>query len=255
MPMLSNPAPSAAAEGGRRGIAGYELNDDNDYDIDDQEVGTVELWKDEFRPTNGFNSYSDTGNNNHNGHEKNGQFHHLPSSFLTSSSASSSSSSFEMVPTITRKNNETANKYYVDNDNDDDDSDNGMHFNYDDDEDYYNSDDDDEEDDDRRLVHQQQQQHSKRRRQLQHDADDENGNSGDDYHLQSNLLSLLLSKSAYQYLYPPQVPKSIQLYRMENIAIPACYLLVGILQGLSGPFTNVYPLDLNASEAQQVSRV
>jgi len=160
-----------------------------------------------------------------------------------------------MVPTITRKNNETANKYYVDNDNDDDDSDNGMHFNYDDDEDYYNSDDDDEEDDDRRLVHQQQQQHSKRRRQLQHDADDENGNSGDDYHLQSNLLSLLLSKSAYQYLYPPQVPKSIQLYRMENIAIPACYLLVGILQGLSGPFTNVYPLDLNASEAQQVSRV
>jgi len=40
---------------------------------------------------------------------------------------------------------------------------------------------------------------------------------------------------------------------MENIAVPACYLLVGLLQGLSGPFTNVYPLDLNASEAQQAT--
>jgi len=35
--------------------------------------------------------------------------------------------------------------------------------------------------------------------------------------------------------------------------VPACYLLVGLLQGLSGPFTNVYPLDLNASEAQQAT--
>ena len=76
MPMLSNPAASASTGGGRRGSVGHELNDDNDIDIDDQEVGTVELWKDEFRPTNGFNSYSDTGNNNHNGHGKNGQFHY-----------------------------------------------------------------------------------------------------------------------------------------------------------------------------------
>lgn len=253
--MLSNPAASASTGGGRRGSVGHELNDDNDIDIDDQ-VGTVdvELWEDEFRPSNGYR-YSDTGNinhQNHNHHGKSGQFHHLPSSFRTSPSASSSSSSsFEMVPTATRKNNDTDNKYYVDNNNDDDDSDNGMQFNYDDDEDYFNDDDDD--DDDRRLVHQQQQ--SKRRRRPYSEVDDDNDNSGDDYHLQSNLLSLLLSKSTYQYLYPPQVPKSIQLYRLENIAIPACYLLVGILQGLSGPFTNVYPLDLNASEAQQVSRV
>jgi hypothetical protein len=41
--------------------------------------------------------------------------------------------------------------------------------------------------------------------------------------------------------------------RRENLAIPACYLLVGILQGLSGPLINVYPLDLGATEAQQMT--
>ena len=71
--------------------------------------------------------------------------------------------------------------------------------------------------------------------------------SGDDYTSQTKL-----PKVVYQYIYPPNVPRSVQLCRPENIAIPACYLLVGLLQGLSGPFTNVYPLDLNASEAQQV---
>jgi len=72
--------------------------------------------------------------------------------------------------------------------------------------------------------------------------------SGDDY----TTSQTKLPKVVYQYIYPPNVPRSVQLCRVENIAIPACYLLVGLLQGLSGPFTNVYPLDLNASEAQQV---
>ena len=72
--------------------------------------------------------------------------------------------------------------------------------------------------------------------------------TGDDY----TTSNTYLPKSIYQYLYPPNVPRDVQLMRPENIAVPACYLLVGLLQGLSGPFTNVYPLDLNASEAQQV---
>ena len=55
------------------------------------------------------------------------------------------------------------------------------------------------------------------------------------------------------WLYPPQLPPELQLLRKENIAIPLCYLLVGVLQGLSGPLINVYPLDLNATEAQQTT--
>ncbi|KAL7440585.1 hypothetical protein ACHAXM_008015 [Skeletonema potamos] len=73
--------------------------------------------------------------------------------------------------------------------------------------------------------------------------------SGDDY----DTSNTYLSKRLYHYLYPPNVPREVQLLRKENIAVPACYLLVGLLQGLSGPFTNVYPLDLNASEAQQTT--
>ena len=73
--------------------------------------------------------------------------------------------------------------------------------------------------------------------------------TGDDYETSGTYLP----KSVYQYLYPPTAPRAVQLFRPENIAVPACYLLVGLLQGLSGPFTNVYPLDLNASEAQQAT--
>lgn len=47
--------------------------------------------------------------------------------------------------------------------------------------------------------------------------------------------------------------KEVQLLRIENIAVPACYLVVGVVQGLSGPLLNVYPLDLGASEAAQVT--
>jgi hypothetical protein len=57
----------------------------------------------------------------------------------------------------------------------------------------------------------------------------------------------------HDWLYPPHLPRSCQLLRRENLAIPACYLLVGILQGLSGPLINVYPLDLGATEAQQMT--
>ncbi len=32
-------------------------------------------------------------------------------------------------------------------------------------------------------------------------------------------------------LYPTDVPRSVQLLRQENIAVPACYLCVGLLQG------------------------
>jgi hypothetical protein len=56
--------------------------------------------------------------------------------------------------------------------------------------------------------------------------------------------------SFQDWLHPPHLPRACQLLRKENIAIPACYLLVGILQGLIGPLINVYPLDLGATEAQ-----
>jgi len=55
------------------------------------------------------------------------------------------------------------------------------------------------------------------------------------------------------YLFPPGLPRKCQLLRPENIAVPACYLLVGLLLGLSSPLINVYPLDLGATEAQQTS--
>lgn len=39
------------------------------------------------------------------------------------------------------------------------------------------------------------------------------------------------SASIADWLYPPGVPRSCQLLRKENLAVPASYLLVGILQG------------------------
>ncbi|CAB9502212.1 Folate-biopterin transporter [Seminavis robusta] len=49
------------------------------------------------------------------------------------------------------------------------------------------------------------------------------------------------------------IPREVQLLRLENLAVPACYLVVGIVQGLSGPLLNVYPLDLGATEAAQMT--
>ena len=83
-------------------------------------------------------------------------------------------------------------------------------------------------------------------------TDLQNAYPGDDYATSTSVLARLLPRRVYHHLYPPGVPRQVQLLRLENLAVPACYLLVGLLQGLSGPFTNVYPLDLNASEAQQV---
>lgn len=59
--------------------------------------------------------------------------------------------------------------------------------------------------------------------------------------------------SFLSWLYPAETPPECQLFRKENIAVPACYLLVGLLQGLSAPLINVLPLDLGASEAQQAT--
>ena len=192
---------------------------------------------DEFRPSNNGYDY-----NNHHG-----------SFEMVSTTTNTTTTNGKKNGILATRKTSTAETLNDSSDDDDDDSENGMQFKYEDDEDYYCDDDgDDDDEDDRRLVHQPQSKNQRRRQYIEEDGDDIN-NSGDDYHLQSNLLSTLLPKHIYQYLYPPNVPKSIQLYRLENLAIPACYLLVGILQGLSGPFTNVYPLDLNASEAQQVS--
>lgn len=55
------------------------------------------------------------------------------------------------------------------------------------------------------------------------------------------------------FLFPPHLPRTCQLLRPENIAVPMCYLLVGLLQGLSSPLVNVFPLDLGATPAQQTS--
>uniref|UniRef100_A0A7S4QSJ8 Uncharacterized protein n=1 Tax=Ditylum brightwellii TaxID=49249 RepID=A0A7S4QSJ8_9STRA len=57
----------------------------------------------------------------------------------------------------------------------------------------------------------------------------------------------------YEWCFPSNVPRSVQLFRKENLAVPCCYLVVGLLQGLSGPLINVYPLDLGATEAQQAT--
>lgn len=57
----------------------------------------------------------------------------------------------------------------------------------------------------------------------------------------------------HDYWFPPDTPRICQLFRAENIAIPACYLLVGLLQGLSSVAINVMPLDLGATEAQQTT--
>jgi len=63
----------------------------------------------------------------------------------------------------------------------------------------------------------------------------------------------VLPASFIEWLYPSHIPRPVSLLRRENLAVPACYLCVGLLQGLSGPLINVYPLDLNATEAQQAT--
>jgi len=67
-----------------------------------------------------------------------------------------------------------------------------------------------------------------------------------------SLSNSILSR-IYDYLVPPDKPRAVQLFHPSNLAIPTCYLIVGVLQGLSGPLLNVLPLDLGATEAQQVT--
>ena len=92
------------------------------------------------------------------------------------------------------------------------------------------------------------------------DSDGNNGNdlSGDyiyaiDHYENYDDKPSWMSVAFYEYLYPPMTPPECQLLRRENIVIPACYLLVGLLQGLSSVIINVLPLDLGASEAQQTT--
>ena len=56
-----------------------------------------------------------------------------------------------------------------------------------------------------------------------------------------------------EFFPPSDLPRGVQLLRLENIAIPGCYLVVGTLQGLARPLLNVWPLDLGATEAQQTT--
>ena len=40
-----------------------------------------------------------------------------------------------------------------------------------------------------------------------------------------------LPASWNEHLFPPSTPRPLQLSRKENIAVPFCYLVVGLLQG------------------------
>lgn len=90
-----------------------------------------------------------------------------------------------------------------------------------------------------------------------HQHKDESERSNDDYHQIDELMypvRILRPKGSWEhrvqdFLFPPHVPRECQLLRPENIAVPLTYLLVGLLQGLSSPLINVFPLDLRATEA------
>jgi len=81
----------------------------------------------------------------------------------------------------------------------------------------------------------------------------DNGDDEDYLSSSSSNWAWWMSQEWQDYFFPPSVPPACQLLRKENIAIPACYLLVGLLQGLSSVVVNVLPLDLGATEAQQTT--
>jgi hypothetical protein len=60
-------------------------------------------------------------------------------------------------------------------------------------------------------------------------------------------------KTWQDFLFPPHLPRTCQLLRYENLAVPVTYLIVGLCQGSSSPLLNVLPLDLGATEAQQTT--
>lgn len=86
-------------------------------------------------------------------------------------------------------------------------------------------------------------------------APDDDDYEGGDVLLRTSNLSASdsLWYRSYEFFVPPHLPRAVQLYHIDNLAIPACYLLVGVLQGLSGPLLNVLPLDIGATEAQQIT--
>lgn len=59
--------------------------------------------------------------------------------------------------------------------------------------------------------------------------------------------------SVEEFFIRSDLPKEVQLLRLENFGIPACYFVVGTMQGMFRPLLNVYPLNLGASEAQQTT--
>lgn len=55
------------------------------------------------------------------------------------------------------------------------------------------------------------------------------------------------------WLFPPNIPRKLQLWKTDNIALPISYLLVGTFQGLSTGVMTVFLLNMGATEAQQTT--
>ena len=62
-----------------------------------------------------------------------------------------------------------------------------------------------------------------------------------------------ISRRFNSWLFPQNTPISLQLWRMENLALPISYLLVGTFQGLSSGVMTVFLLTMGATEAQQTT--
>lgn len=39
-------------------------------------------------------------------------------------------------------------------------------------------------------------------------------------------------RSWKEYFFPTNIPRPLQIWRIENLAVPFCYLVVGLLQGM-----------------------
>jgi MFS family permease len=66
-------------------------------------------------------------------------------------------------------------------------------------------------------------------------------------------LYFLLRSYLSTSFFPPGAPIETQLWKKQNLAIPVCYLMVGLVEGLSASVLNTYPLEIGATEAQQVT--
>lgn len=56
-----------------------------------------------------------------------------------------------------------------------------------------------------------------------------------------------------EWVFPADVTREAQLWRLENFAVPLSYLMVGLFQGLASGVMTVYPIELGATEAQQTT--